>query len=242
MEKHCTHCNEDETNMNHSQQLDNTKYKNWVKGGLALKYLKDGLGEFADKVAKDAHNVVVQNVARERSCNACDLKTLKPLHSKNSETTGKGNCLLSQNSCNCLRRNTNACPNSICDVLYDEIVKSHVKRNPYWNNTNLSKWTNSPWEMAKCFINAPGYGNSQTAADTDVAGLLDLFRNHSHFQAHMPYAQDELDKVHSYFVASQSGRGFGNRLFRSERRVHESFYFRIKLGKIVHSIKQAKIT
>ncbi|XP_045194456.2 uncharacterized protein LOC123550081 [Mercenaria mercenaria] len=52
-------------------------------------------------------------------------------------------------------------------------------------NTDTQKWCTDPWEIAKCFINAPGYSDKSKAADIDTPGLLHLFINNTSLQSHL---------------------------------------------------------
>jgi hypothetical protein len=178
----------------HKVQLQERKYNNWVKGGLALKYLKDGICDFADEVVNDEHSRILRTLGLTpgSTCNVCTLKTLKPPHNPAPKVK---QCPIGQRNCNCLLSNTSSCPKKICDLIYDEIVRSHGTLQPFWKNTDITKWTTHPWEIAKCFINVPGYERKQSAEDTDVAGLLHLFINCTFFQERISSSVNLFDKV-----------------------------------------------
>jgi hypothetical protein len=178
----------------HKTQLQDCKYLNWVKSGLALKYLKDGIGDFANEVVNGEHSQILQAIGLTpgSTCNQCTLNTLKPPHAPAPKVK---QCPIGQRNCNCLLSNNSSCPKNICGPIYDEIVKTHGTLQPFWKNTDITKWTTHPWEIAKCFINVPGYDKKQSAEDTDVAGLMHLFINCKFFQRRVSSSINLFDKV-----------------------------------------------
>ncbi|XP_045191840.2 uncharacterized protein LOC123548556 [Mercenaria mercenaria] len=175
--------------MSHQKELEKSKYRNWVRGGLAYKYLKAGLKEFADDVVHQEHNRILQfaNTMSGRTCNQCYLRNLRPLHTCRKDQTGRNKCPWGQNSCNCLFTKKQPCPYKICDTIMEEILKSHgsTPPTPYWKNTDIQKWCSAPWEIAKCFINAPGYSDKSAADDIDTPGLLHVFINNINHRTHL---------------------------------------------------------
>ncbi|XP_060569438.1 uncharacterized protein LOC132727867 [Ruditapes philippinarum] len=170
--------------MNLESDLRNTKYRNWVRGVLAYKYLKCGLKGFADYLVVAEHQRILS--AHRNTCNQCNFRDLKPVHKKDL-SSGRSICPRSQNNCNCLRQNKIPCPNNFCDAVFEDILNSHgsTPPAPNWKNTDVQKWCSSPWEIAKCFINAPGYTDKSSATDIDASGLLHLFINNTNFHSHM---------------------------------------------------------
>jgi hypothetical protein len=65
-------------------QLKKPLYKNWVKGGLAYMYLKDGLQAFTDDAVHKEHSRIVKDTKEKNIevCNKCSLNKLKPKHEK----------------------------------------------------------------------------------------------------------------------------------------------------------------
>ncbi|XP_053405502.1 uncharacterized protein LOC128558973 [Mercenaria mercenaria] len=175
--------------MAHQHHLENEKYRQWVKAGLGLGYLKEGLAPFCDDVAKQQHKDILDNIKQTKhlhtvTCGLCALRTLKPDHVK----IGKNQCPLDQVNCNCCYTNgKNACPNNVCGAIYDNIITNHASTPPapYWKNTQTQQWTGDPWSIAKCFINAPGYDQKTSAADIDCTGLLHVIINNKYFHNHI---------------------------------------------------------
>ncbi|XP_053401745.1 uncharacterized protein LOC123548988 [Mercenaria mercenaria] len=173
--------------MTHQEELEKKKYRNWVRGGLAYKYLKEGIKGFADDVVEEEHRRINQDVISGRSCNQCSIRDLRPLHTCKKDHAGRNKCPWGQNSCNCLYRKKLGCPAKVCDLIMEEILENHASTppSPNWKNTDLQKWCSAPWEIAKCFINAPGYSDKSTADDIDISGLLHVFINNISYKTHL---------------------------------------------------------
>ncbi|XP_045203876.2 uncharacterized protein LOC123556881 [Mercenaria mercenaria] len=175
--------------MTHISQVENQRYRNWVKSGLGLKYLKKGLEKFAEEVVKEQHTNILYNIKQFKQlplvdCDKCNTTTIEPDHVR----TKSNHCPLGCNDCNCKHpRGKTPCPQYVCGAIYDQIITFHGSTPPcpYWRNTNSSLWCTNPWEMAKCFINSPGYENCTSAVDTDCAGLLHLIINNKAFHSHL---------------------------------------------------------
>ncbi|XP_053383433.1 uncharacterized protein LOC123543917 [Mercenaria mercenaria] len=175
--------------MDHRAQLENKKYRNWVRAGLGIKYVKDGLEPFCDHVVNQQHADILHKVQQKHNlsavaCGLCDVRTLQPDHvqSKNRQ------CPLGQTHCNCLHpRGKTSCPNNVCGAIYDEIIRRHASTPPvpYWRNTDAHQWCTEPWAVAKCFINAPGYEHKLRATEIDCSGLLHLLINNIEFHHHI---------------------------------------------------------
>ncbi|XP_053405567.1 uncharacterized protein LOC123566697 isoform X2 [Mercenaria mercenaria] len=175
--------------MAHKRHLEKEEYRQWVKAGLGLGYLKEGLAPFCDNVAKQQHKDILDDIKQTKNlstvtCGQCALKTLKPDHVK----IGKKQCPLDHDKCNCCYTSgKNACPNNVCGAIYDNIIANHASTPPapYWKNTQTQQWTGDPWSIAKCFINAPGYDQKTSAADIDCTGLLHVIINNKYFRNHI---------------------------------------------------------
>ncbi|XP_053405052.1 uncharacterized protein LOC123522820 [Mercenaria mercenaria] len=175
--------------MAHQRHLEKEKYRQWVKAGLGLGYLKEGLSPFCDDVAKQQHKDILDNIKQTKNlstvtCGQCALRTLKPDHVK----IGKNQCPYGQANCNCCYTTGKiACPNNVCGAIYDNIITNHAYTPPApsWKNTQSQQWTGDPWSIAKCFINAPGYDQKTSAADIDCTGLLHVIINNKYFHNHI---------------------------------------------------------
>jgi hypothetical protein len=176
--------------MAHEMHLKNNKYRQWVKAGLGLGYIKEGLAPFCDEIGKQQHKDIINQIQQTKtpqpnvSCGVCKITTLQPDHVRVS----KGICPLKQNNCNCCFPNNKIpCPNNICGAIYDSIIQNHasIPPAPSWKNSDVKQWTANPWSVCKCYINAPGYKDKTSAADTDCSGLLHLIINNKYFHGHI---------------------------------------------------------
>ncbi|XP_060574833.1 uncharacterized protein LOC132732434, partial [Ruditapes philippinarum] len=175
--------------MSHQTEIEKRKYRNWVRGGLAYKYLKQGLEGFADDVVKQDHKRILSaiNYTPGITCTRCIIGNLKPTHACMINSAGKNECYWGQHKCNCLRTKTEKCRLHICDRIMEELFRSHGSTPPTlnWANTDIQKWCTEPWEVAKCFINAPGYSDKTKAAGIDISGLLLVFINNTSLHPHL---------------------------------------------------------
>ncbi|XP_045216939.2 uncharacterized protein LOC123566694 isoform X2 [Mercenaria mercenaria] len=185
--------------MAHQRHLEKTEYRQWVKAGLGLFYLREGLAPFCEDIAKQQHSDILDNIKQAKNlstvtCGQCSCTTLRPDHAKG----GNRSCMLGQRKCNCCNpAGKISCPNKVCGAIYDAIVTSHgfTPPAPCWKNTETEHWCTDPWTIAKCFINAPGYEKKASAADIDCIGLLHLIRNNQYFHDHIHCTVTQTDDV-----------------------------------------------
>ncbi|XP_060563142.1 uncharacterized protein LOC132722637 isoform X2 [Ruditapes philippinarum] len=179
--------------MAHQLQLEKKNYRQWVKAGLGLGYLKEGLVPFCNDIADQQHKDILQNIRSTKSlpsnatCGSCQVDTLKPDH-KPAGNAGNKVCPLGQVRCSCcFTKGKTACPNKICGAIYDYIVQHHASSPPApnWKNSDAQQWSTDPWSICQCFINAPGYGQKKSASETDCTGLLHLLINNQYFHSHI---------------------------------------------------------
>ncbi|XP_060607003.1 uncharacterized protein LOC132759278 [Ruditapes philippinarum] len=176
--------------MAHEIHLKNNKYRQWVKAGLGLGYLKEGLAPFCDDIGTLQHKDIINQIQGTKTpkpnapCGVCQITTLQPDHVRVS----KGVCPFKQDKCNCcFPNNKKPCPNNVCGAIYDSIIQYHasIPPAPFWKNSDAHDWSVDPWSVCKCFINAPGYKDKTSAVDTDCSGLLHVITNNKYFHNHI---------------------------------------------------------
>ncbi|XP_053388437.1 uncharacterized protein LOC128551559 [Mercenaria mercenaria] len=190
----------------HEQQLRNPRYRDWVKAGLALKYLKDGIQEFVDDEVKAQGRSILEEVRKElgrpdATCNQCSIDMLLPAHKRG--TCGQGN------RCFCRydpQHRRIPCPNDVCGTIFDKIAQQHMNGRPSWGNTDSTKWCTSHWEIAKCFIDGGGYVENVSAADTDCKGLLSIVTNNMFIQKSVNTPIDKFEPKTDVFSKSRKAR------------------------------------
>ncbi|XP_060575488.1 uncharacterized protein LOC132732965 [Ruditapes philippinarum] len=202
--------------MAHQLQLEKEKYRQWVKAGLGLGYLKEGLVPFCNDIADQQHKDILQNIRSTKSltstvtCGGCRVETLKPDHKPVGNAKNRV-CPLGQVKCSCCFKGKIACPNNICGAIYDFIVQHHSSSPPApnWKNTDAQQWMTDPWSICKCFINAPGYEDKTSAGETDCTGLLILMMNNQYFHSHIGC---DVTKANNLFLKV---RQYRNNIFHS---------------------------
>ncbi|XP_060594881.1 uncharacterized protein CXorf38-like [Ruditapes philippinarum] len=191
--------------MAHQLQLEKENYRQWVKAGLGLGYLKEGLVPFCNDIADQQHKDILQNIRSTKAlpstvtCGSCQVDTLKPDH-KPVGNAGFKVCPLGQVRCSCcFTKGKIACPNNICGAIYDYIVQHHASSPPapHWKNSDAQQWSVDPWSICQCFINAPGYEQKQSASETDCTGLLHLLINNQYFHSHIACDVTETNNLFS---------------------------------------------
>ncbi|KAK3591478.1 hypothetical protein CHS0354_031584 [Potamilus streckersoni] len=134
------------------ERLKDPGYKNWLKAGMCLIHVKEGLETFVDAESKVLHKDILTK------CTPCGQCTQDGVKHKNRQKL---------------------CPS--CDSFKDEIKKRHKYSSPNWDNTDVQKWTNDHWSVSKCIMN-PGQSGNHSASDTDISGLLNFIINYKKFQ------------------------------------------------------------
>jgi hypothetical protein len=148
-------------------------YRNWIRGALALKYLKIGLEGFSDKAVTKQHNDLMKTLGN--ACNTCTMESLLPHKQDQCPRQRKYQCLCAKSQKNKSRQ---MCPKGgFCGNVYNRIVCNHRFQDPLFTNTDVQKWSSDPWSVATCFINTTGYKGKQSAKEVDCSGLLSMCIN-----------------------------------------------------------------
>ncbi|XP_060570734.1 uncharacterized protein LOC132729014 [Ruditapes philippinarum] len=157
----------------HRKQMAQELYRNWVRGALALKYLKRGLEDFSDKAVKKQHKYLIERLGN--ICNTCTDESLLPHKPDKCPCQNKQQCFCYLRK---KQKPRQMCPNGgFCGKMCDRIVCNHRFRTPLFTNTDVQRWSSDPWIVATCFINTPGYKGKQSAKEVDCSGLLSLCIN-----------------------------------------------------------------
>lgn len=152
------------------KRLNNSGYKNWLKVSRALIESKEALHDFTETVIVDVHN---------------DIKS----------RLGTGECTKTS-ACN-TKKGAPTCVS--CKQWMAEIKTKRCDGMLNWKNANPQIWHNTPWEIAKCFMNDQGSKTNANAntgpAKTDLSGLLNVLVNCKEFKLkHLKGSKNLLPK------------------------------------------------
>ncbi|XP_060551221.1 uncharacterized protein LOC132712805 [Ruditapes philippinarum] len=162
-----------ETDLIHRKQITQELYRNWMRGALALKYLKIGLEGFSDKAVHKQHNELMKKLGN--SCSTCTEESLLPHKQDQCPRQRKHQCLCTKGQ---KQKSRQMCPNGgFCGNVYNQIVYKHRFQDPLFTNTDIQKWSSDAWSVATCFVNTTGYKGKQSAKDVDCSGLLSMCIN-----------------------------------------------------------------
>ena len=105
--------------------------------------------------------------AIDKPCSDCTLADVTPCGSTDFCKLEKGKCLMHTSS-----TNYRPCPNGICDKLQSAIKNNHSKQ-PKWKNSNIKRWGENNWEIAKCFLqDGKRNKNSTSIYEIDFTGII----------------------------------------------------------------------
>jgi hypothetical protein len=157
--------------------LDNHKFHNWIKTGLALKYTKEGL-----------HDIILDEIETFRQRTFSDsLETLKlpPNSCCKACSTDQIVCQPVFNFCKKKKCSAHhrSCPESgLCERVRDKIRLAHRYNDPSWRNTDATKWYDDSWQIVKCFMPIEGYTKQTSFMETDFNGVISVILNYKGFQ------------------------------------------------------------
>ncbi|XP_060596599.1 uncharacterized protein LOC132750605 isoform X2 [Ruditapes philippinarum] len=172
-------------------KLDDTKFHNWIKTGLALLYTKEGLRDIVleeiEKFKQRTFQDILArlNLPKDSSCIEC--------------STGQ----LVRKECS----ESHECPQSgLCEKFRDEIRLAHKHNKPSWRNTDARKWCNDSWQIAKCFMPREGYKDKNSFMETDFNGIISVILNYKPFQDKVK--EDLTQKSNAFEEARRMSREF----------------------------------
>ncbi|XP_060572320.1 uncharacterized protein LOC132730417 [Ruditapes philippinarum] len=162
-----------ETDLIHRKQITQELFRNWMRGALALKYLKIGLEGFSDMAVHKQHNDLMKKLGN--SCSTCTDENLLPHKQDQCPRQRKHQCLCTKDQ---KQKSRQMCPNGgFCGNVYNQIVYKHRFQDPLLTNTDIQKWSSDAWSVATCFVNTTGYKCKRSAKEVDCAGLLSMCIN-----------------------------------------------------------------
>lgn len=175
--------------MSHRDQLKNPLYRNWVRGSLALKYLKQGLVDHVDQSIKTQHSQFIRNRkvsgATSIKCGVCTLDNVLPEHSgERCKQTKRSRCFCSGTT------GRRKCPVSHCSLFMDMVIEEHWLKDPFWNNSDPTKWLSEYWQYAKCFLSTLVRNSANSAQNADASDLLSIAINNTSIRNNLKNIDD----------------------------------------------------
>ncbi|KAL3891858.1 hypothetical protein ACJMK2_004103 [Sinanodonta woodiana] len=154
-------------------KVKDPEYCNWLKVGLTLYYLKDGLSSFIQDEVNAMHQSLLQKLNNASTvpaqlCSNCNAKDVK------------------QNRNTYIWKFKSRCPISLCDTWLTELLA--LCTNPtssklYCENCAVTAWPKSPWECAKFYMPRGQTVHNTGPAQSDSQALLTLMANCKHFHS-----------------------------------------------------------
>ncbi|WAR26917.1 MED20-like protein, partial [Mya arenaria] len=123
--------------------FDSPESRNWLKQWKAVFITRRALLPFVKLEAKRVHSVILQKASNIQTC----LFDHGPVHNNSSM------------QCNFHK------------TLRDEILAQHEKKKPSWKNSSTDTWQDSPFAVAKLFMQSPGYDDKSSFDEIDFNGL-----------------------------------------------------------------------
>ena len=167
----------------HADQITDPLYWNWVKGGLGLHYLKEGLESFVDDTVKNVQGGFFNDIRRntpglhEIKCTGCTTANVLPCPTPGMCNLRRRGGICTYHDKTTSLKTSRPCPNSICDKVRLKISHQHRYSNPSWQNTNAQSWGTNHYEIGKCFLPKFGYEDKTATSETDCSGILNIAIN-----------------------------------------------------------------
>ncbi|WAR29493.1 hypothetical protein MAR_003061 [Mya arenaria] len=162
-----------------------TRHENWLRVVWGLLYVREGLQGYVDTKGKQQYQTFMNTVnakCNNQTCDQCQIN----IRCQNGTTkvTGKSKFR----------------PAHFCDEMYKEIQNNHVRNNPFWMNTDSTKWLDPHvgyWELAKCYLSTAGYLDKTGSNQVDASGLLSICMNSSYMRQNITHIQhfEELRNI-----------------------------------------------
>lgn len=146
-------------------RLKDPAYKHWVKTGLCLALVKEGLEEYAEIKSKEFHDVVLASVAK--------IQTYQTAICDNERITFDNN-----------NNGKIACNHAFCQGFLNEVVNLGIDptmkftiRKANIENCDVKLWPTDHWELAKLFMNQGQKACQTNPSQTDLSGVLNFLEH-----------------------------------------------------------------
>ncbi|WAR29433.1 hypothetical protein MAR_003001 [Mya arenaria] len=154
-----------------------TRHENWLRVVWGLLYVREGLQGYVDTKGKQQYQTFISSVnakCNNQTCDQCQINS--QCQNGKTKVTGKSPFR----------------PAHFCDAMFKEIQISHARNNPFWVNTDSTKWQDPHvgyWEVTKCYLSSAGYFDKNGTSQIDASGLLSICINSSFIKQHITNIQ-----------------------------------------------------
>ena len=167
------------------ERLEDEEYKLWVKAGVCIAAVKEGLTKFARTRSQRAHTHVKTALKNNTSVNnLCQHANIQFDRRLKKWSLG-------------------CCPD--CQVYVEELenlmIPPFTFKQSNWNNTDVKKWPNEPWEMMKVFMNPGQTAAQKDPSESDLSAILNFIK-HCKIPHVDIFDQSNLTKV-GYFIGNK---------------------------------------
>ena len=197
-------------------RLNDPEYRFWVKAGICLLYIKEGLEDFVTNTSLQFHQNVLANLTRSAIAN-----------------TGQPVCGVNINR----RRLVTVCQHPYCQMFLNAVIQEGLDPNQPFTlkhanlaNSDVNLWHSHPYELAKLFMNA-GQTAAQTGpAQTDLSGLVN-FIGHCKIPCSQISSRRLIEEVSfiKSLVVSVYALPYVKRHSCSQKKLPETFRFYVNL-------------
>ena len=156
------------------------EYFNWIKVGIALERVGEGLTDFCKAVVHDFHKDLRLDFGDTECSDGCTGKEIVRKFGPPDEK----------------KHWTIDCPNKICNKWLGAIELELATSQCTWENSEITKWSTEPWQLAKVFMACGQQKSNVDPAQTGVLGLLQLMENCKKFHSH--FDTQKAEKVRCY--------------------------------------------
>lgn len=151
-------------------RLQDPSYQLWIKAGMCLSLVKEGLENFAFDKSVELHALVTDKLKKKGS-----LSVLNGIC---------GNAAISYNkvqkqwelrcSCNCCQGFLDELSNYRSTSLGANKNQCFTFTQRNFENSDLRDWPTEPWQLAKVFMNQGQKSTDKEPKDTDLSGILNF--------------------------------------------------------------------
>ncbi|XP_052759930.1 uncharacterized protein LOC128246891 [Mya arenaria] len=187
----------------YKELLKHKESQNWFKASVALRIAQRGLQVFIDNGLRDVQKKIF-SIAKsmgclspDTNCTNCTTENLILCPTRGICTSLK-RCKFHNTPRKCLRN----CPQQLCHLVRDGIIRYHRFSGPSWKNTKAEGWHADHWEIGKCYLPPDGYKDVSSSIESDFNALINVLINCTEFETKLSIdftsSSNLLTKIREY--------------------------------------------